>query len=301
MSIKLRHYGRADDYERIGRFLVTSGTPANRDLNWLRSRWDYMHTHPALDRATLSRIGIWEADGEIVAVANHEDRPGTVYCHFAPAHRATLAAATIEYAEQHLRGVDAGGVEYLRVYAHTEDDALNEALMARGFEHDGKSDATATMTLEGPESIPEAPLPAGFSLFSLAEQDDLVKVHRVMWRGFNHAGEPPAEGLIDRALMQSGPHFRHDLTMIVVAPDGNYASLAGHWYEPVNRTAMVEPVATDPTYRRLGLGRAAVLAGLRRCAAEGATKAYVGSEQQFYYAIGFAPGYRYLRWSKSFK
>jgi len=300
MTVKLRHFGRADDYERVGQFLVTSGTPANRDLNWLRSRWDYMHTHPALDRTTLDRIGIWEDDGAIVAVANHEDRLGTVYCHFAPAHRATLAMAAVEYAAQHLRGTDDNGAEYLRIYAHSEDDALNAALMAHGFGRDGKADATAVMPLQGPGSIPDATLPAGFRLLSLADQDDLVKVHRVMWRGFNHTGEPPADGLTDRALMQSGRHFRHDLTMIVVAPDGTYASLAGHWYEPVNQTAMVEPVATDPTYRRLGLGRAAVLAGLRRCAAEGATKAYVGSEQQFYYAIGFVPGYRHLRWSRSF-
>jgi len=100
--------------------------------------------------------------------------------------------------------------------------------------------------------------------------------------------------------MQSGPHFRHDLSIVVKAPNGEYASYAGLWYEPENHTACVEPVATDPDYRRLGLGRAAVLEGIRRCAAEGAEIAFVGSEQPFYSAIGFHPIVRHLRWTKHF-
>jgi predicted N-acetyltransferase YhbS len=39
----------------------------------------------------------------------------------------------------------------------------------------------------------------------------------------------------------------------------------------------------------MGLGRAAVLEGLRRCAKLGAKRAFVGSSQQFYYNIGFRP------------
>jgi predicted N-acetyltransferase YhbS len=51
------------------------------------------------------------------------------------------------------------------------------------------------------------------------------------------------------------------------------------------------PVATDPQYRRMGLGRAAVLEGVRRCAALGARRAYVGSDQAFYQALGFRKVY----------
>lgn len=45
----------------------------------------------------------------------------------------------------------------------------------------------------------------------------------------------------------------------------------------------------DHHYRRMGLGRAAVLEGLRRCATEGATTGYVGSNLPFYLALGFTP------------
>jgi len=55
------------------------------------------------------------------------------------------------------------------------------------------------------------------------------------------------------------------------------------WYTPDIDYAVVEPVATDPDYRRMGLGKAVVLEGVRRCFAEGANTIYVGSGQQFYY------------------
>lgn len=51
----------------------------------------------------------------------------------------------------------------------------------------------------------------------------------------------------------------------------------------------MEPVATDPDYRKLGLGKAAALEGVKRCRDLGAKVAFVGSSQQFYYNIGFRP------------
>ncbi|MCJ7551114.1 MAG: GNAT family N-acetyltransferase, partial [Anaerolineae bacterium] len=149
--------------------------------------------------------------------------------------------------------------------------------------------------------FPAIELPEGFRLKSLADDNDLVKINRVLWRGFNHEGEPPEgdEDLEGRRKMQSGPNFRHDLTIVVEAPDGNFVSFCGMWYENVNRIAYVEPVATDPDYRRMGLGKAAVWEGIRRCGAEGATVAYVGSDQKFYHAIGFRTLHYRNCWTKN--
>jgi len=72
-----------------------------------------------------------------------------------------------------------------------------------------------------------------------------------------------------------------------VAPDGNYVAFAGIWPVPESTACMIEPVATDPDYRKMGLGTAVVLESIRRCAAEGATVAYVGSDQDFYLSMGF--------------
>jgi predicted N-acetyltransferase YhbS len=53
--------------------------------------------------------------------------------------------------------------------------------------------------------------------------------------------------------------------------------------------AYVEPVATDPDYRKMGLAKAAIYEAVLRAAKLGAKEAYVISSQQFYYNIGFRP------------
>ncbi len=101
--------------------------------------------------------------------------------------------------------------------------------------------------------------------------------------------------------MQSAPNFRKDLNVVIVAPDGGFASYCGMWYEPCHRIAYVEPVATDPDYRRLGLGEAAVLEAARRCGRAGATVAYVGTAMPFYLSFGFRPMLRLSVWQRSWR
>jgi hypothetical protein len=53
-------------------------------------------------------------------------------------------------------------------------------------------------------------------------------------------------------------HFRSDLAIVVEAPSGAFASYGGLWFDPTNELCYVEPVTTDPPFRRMGLGTAAV-------------------------------------------
>jgi GNAT superfamily N-acetyltransferase len=96
------------------------------------------------------------------------------------------------------------------------------------------------------------------------------------------------------------PKARRDLKIAVAAPNGDFVDFCGMFYEPTGRFAYVEPVATDPDYRRLGLSKAAVLEGIRRCGVLGATVSYVGSNQPFYRAIGFRKVYDSECWVKRF-
>ena len=84
-------------------------------------------------------------------------------------------------------------------------------------------------------------------------------------------------------------NFDPDLCILVDAPNGDYAAHCGVWCIPDSEYAYVEPVFTLPEYRKLGLGKAAVLEGVNRCGKLGAKQAYVLSSQQFYYNIGFYP------------
>jgi predicted N-acetyltransferase YhbS len=294
METTVRDYKRDADYEKVGRFLVRTYRTAGDHINWLQPRWEYMHYHPLIRRVDLDPIGIWEAAGKIVGVIHPEHRTGTVYVEVDQAYP-HLKRDILEYAEEHL-AAESDGVRSLRVYINDSDNTLRQIAGQMGYE---RTDGHETMSLRSTSGLPRtASLPEGFHLKSLADENNLHKVHRVLWRGFGHGPDPPEDEVEDRRFMQSAPNYRKDLNIVVEAPDGNFVAYCGMWYEPVHRVSYVEPVATDPDFRRLGLGQAAVLEGVRRCGAEGATVAYVGSSMRFYQALGFEQMYRLSLWQR---
>jgi GNAT superfamily N-acetyltransferase len=299
MTITQRPYHYPEDYARISAFLIRHHRPDNRDGNWLEPTWEYMHFHPALNTAALNRIGIWEDSGEIVAAVHFETDLGEAFFQFDPDYR-RLRTAMLDYAEERLwgrRGEDGGN--YLAAFVNDGDAPFTELVRSRGYvRKPAWSRPMSRYTIRDP--FPEITLPEGFRLTSLAEEPDWGKVHQVLWRGFDHGDNPPmtAEALEDRRKMFDTPRARRDLKIIVKAPNGEFAAFCGMFYEDVNRYAYVEPVATDPRYRRMGLGRAAVLEGIRRCGALGAVEAYVGSHQPFYLSFGFEVVHTDVCWVK---
>lgn len=299
MTVTFRTYQSPEDYQRISAFLIANHQPGNRDGNWLEPAWEYMHAHPYFHPQNVDRIGIWEDGGVIVAVAHFETLPGEAFFQFSPGYE-YLRAPMLDYAENALYHPEKDEHGHpLQVFVNDCDKPFIALVNARGYQHIPEGDRPMAI-FAIPESFPEIPLPPGFRLVSLAEEPDWGKVHRVMWRGFNHPGEPdmsPAE-LEDRRKMFDTLTARRDLKIAVAAPDGNFVAFCGMFYQPQGRFGYVEPVATDPDYRRKGLGKAAVLEGIRRCAALGATHAFVGSDQPFYLALGFEVIYVSQCWGK---
>ncbi|MFZ5826201.1 MAG: GNAT family N-acetyltransferase [Bacillota bacterium] len=299
MSIRLRPYDRAKDFAVISNLLTETYPPGDaRFDNWPQPRWEYAHSHPWFDELSTRSMGVWEDEGKIVAVANYENRLGQAFFQVRPGYE-HLKPEMLAYAEARLHAHADDGHAYLRAWINDGDTEFEAIARERGY--------TRREDLEDPYSryliphpFPPISLPPGFQLKSLADENDLYKINRVLYRGFNHPGEPPEddEEIAGRKKMQSGPNFRPDLNIVAVAPDGQFVAYAGLWYVPANRMAYVEPVATDPDFRRLGLGKAAVLEGIRRCAKEGATVAWVGSQQPFYLAMGFEKACAVRAWVK---
>lgn len=284
------------DFPAISDFLYTLYQPDNRDGNWFQPIWEYAYTHAWFDEGSVGRIGIWEDAGAIVGVALYESRLGEAFFQVHPAYE-HLKPAMLDYAEAHLAGTTREGQRYLHAFVNDFDAAFEGVVQQRGYALNPDEHRPMAQFII-PDPFPPIHLPEGFRLKSLAEDNDLVKVDRALHRGFNHPGEPPANGVAGRKKMQTGPHFRQDLTIVVEAPNGDFVAFSGLWFEPVHRFGYVEPVATDPDYRRLGLGTAAVLEGIRRCGLEGAAVAYVGSEQPFYLAMGFKVLFQLRCWRK---
>lgn len=294
MATTVKQYASLEEFIRIGDFLIETYRPWQTP-NWLQARWEYMHFHPNLDLRHLGQVGIWEDDGAVVGVVHYEDQLGDAYFQVHPDY-GHLKAEMLDYAEAQL-AVERAGERYLRLVINEFDAELIRLASERGYRcRQDRPQLVSLLRVDGLVNVPS--LPAGFRLVSLAEENDLTKLNRCLWRGFNHPGEPGGD-LSGRRLMQSTPNFDHSLNVAVVSPRGEYVSYSGIWYDQRNQVAYVEPVATDPDYRRMGLGRAAVLECVRRTAERGANIVQVGSGQAFYQAIGFRPAWATYFWEKT--
>jgi len=85
--------------------------------------------------------------------------------------------------------------------------------------------------------------------------------------------------------------------MIVKAPDGSYASYAGMWLNGENNYSYLEPLATVPKYRKLGLGKALLLHAMKKTKDFGANYCY-GGLFQYYNNLGFENAGMRIRYRK---
>ncbi len=294
MSIHLIKYTSeplfTDDYHKVGDFLRELNKDSLLYPGFPWGRWEWMITHSMLDRSALDRIGIWEDDGRIVALATYESDVGYAYLFVKPGYE-HLKRDMLEYSRDSLSGKNG-----VRVIIDNIDRELQLLAVDMGFTATTEQENTAMIRINDKLTYS---LPDGYHFVSMADGWDYEKYNQVMWRGFNNQGPLPVsdEDIRIRKEMLSSPKILPEIVLAVVAPDGRYVSHCGMWYAKGDTYALVEPVATDPDFRRMGIGRAVVLEAVTRCGRLGAQTALVGSSQQFYYSIGFFPYHTGNFWS----
>lgn len=284
------------EYERVRAFLMRLDS---HNYHW--GRWDWMLTLIASygDEHDLQKVGLWEDNGELVALATYDTNLGGAYLLALPDYE-HLKEEMLLYAQAHLSKDGK-----FRALILDGDVETQNAAARHGYFPTQDKECDSLFPI-GERSFDYA-LPSGFHITSIRETPDYYNYGRALWKGFDHeqngegAFAPTAEEMENYRLVFERPNVNMDLKIAVVAPNGHFVSYCGMWYEPGTQSALVEPVATDPAYRKLGLGRAAVLEGVKRCAALGAKRAFVGSSQQFYYSIGFQPHATSSWWEKKAK
>jgi ribosomal protein S18 acetylase RimI-like enzyme len=148
--------------------------------------------------------------------------------------------------------------------------AAIERLRAHGLEH-APGEPWMRVNHRSLGELEEPSVPAGYRLATMAEYGDFASrsaAHRSAFSPSRFTDEVYA------VVRETWP-YRADLDCVVVAPDGSVAAYALAWLDEVNGLGEFEPVGTHEDHRRLGLGRAVNLFGLRRLREEGATEALV--------------------------
>lgn len=295
MSVQFRNYtkqpGITKDYHKVRDFFIKLGY-----AEFTYTRWDWMTTHGYLDKSAVSKIGIWEDNEDIVGVATFDCQLGQAFCLALPEY-VYLKKEMLLYAKDNLSKNGKFGVKISDTDYDFQDIAAELGFVAT--EH---KESDAIFYLDKTSTAYK--LPEGFHVTSMQETFDLYQYGRVLWKGFNH--ELNGEGEFhftkeeeqERETEMIRPNVDLSLKVAVVGSNGNFVAYCGMWYDPIAGYAVIEPVATDPDYRKMGLGKAAVLEGIRRVGELGAKKILVGSLQQFYYSIGMRPFATATMWKK---
>ena len=295
MSITFRNYtneaGITEDYYKVRSFFIKLGY-----AEFTYVRWEWMTTHSYLDKSSIGKIGLWENNNEVVGLATFDCQLGCAFCLTLPQY-VDLKSDILTYASEILSKDQSFGI----VIAD-RDLFFQEVAAKLGYVATEEKEGDAVFLCD--QTSTEYKLPDGFKITTLQDTFDLYQYRRVLWKGFDHElngegelsfTEKEEQGAKEEMLR---PNVDLSLKVAVVAPDGNFASYCGMWYDPEAGYAVIEPVATDPAYRKMGLGKAAVLEGIRRTKDMGAKIVYVGSSQQFYYSIGMRPFSTATIWRK---
>lgn len=284
-SINIRSYNDEleyyNDFKKVCDFLVRINHTKVITPNYLWARWVWQFG-PYMSMKNLSKIGIFEDNEKIVGIATYESDIGESYFCLDEEYE-YLKPHLIDYAVQYLSSSGE-----IKITLPDGDFGFQQAATERGFIATTQKSSVAQIDTNNIT----VNLPEGYKIISFDDDSfDVDKYYAAIWKGFDNQRE---RNEIEMQSMKKreefdAPHFDRNLRVLVVAPNGDYASHCGMWCIPGSEYAYVEPVFTLPEYRKMGLGKAAVLEGVKRCSKLGAKRAFVLSSQQFYYSIGFYP------------
>ena len=323
MKVNQKPFNYDQDFLQVRDFLSNTYRFYQRSVNWRIERWEYAFHfiapyfsawfNPAPSQEQVEQTirylenltGVWKTtDGEIAGVVNIEHPElahpdfGEFFIQRHPDH-IDLFPEMLDFAEANLRDP---GQNRLFTYISPDDQPLRDLLEERGFiaftddtEEESLMDVAKTSLHDEPS------LPEGFRIQSMADDNDLAKRCKAFGRGFNHPEPDDWPPVIAYEYLQRAPDYRKDQDIVVVAPDGEFASFCLIWHDDPNHLAILEPVGTQPEYRRLGLAREAIFEAIRRVSAKGAKYIIVGSGGGFYEAIGFKPVRSLIRFQKYYQ
>jgi GNAT superfamily N-acetyltransferase len=290
MSVKFKFYDNTvvygNDYDRVRNFLIELDSH-----NYHFGRWDWMFMSLSAEWADpegIEKVGIWEDGHKVVAITTYDTKLGSAFLLTLKGYE-ILKEEMFIFAKANLTKDD-----LFRVLVLDGDQEMQNIVEKANFypTQDKECDAIYPIDLDKIKYD----LPKGFKITSLEENFDVYKYGQALWKGFNHEinEEGPFSFYWEKHSKEyinawKAPNIDMNLKISVMAPNGDFVSHCGMWYDKKSKSALVEPVATEPAYRKMGLGKAAVLEGIKRCGELGAERAFVGSSQQFYYSIGFRP------------
>lgn len=292
-TITKRRYNILVDFSHVYDFLEKTYNFETLNSYLLPQYFEYAHHLLWFDYVRAQRMGLWEDNGEIVGIAAFEMNIGSAHLHTKVGYE-FLLSELLEWAEKEI-SVTEGGKHSLKVWVTSKEPNKKALLKDRGYELEHTSDVTI---FDYEKPFVDRKLPEGFKMIDGTDVD-YTKLATCFWQGFDNQEDAPENNVDSNIKCCLAPHADASLDTIIVAPNGNYACALGMWYDKRNKYAYLEPMATVPQYRRMGLGTIALMEAMKKTKALGATYCFGGPVPQFYPQIGFVTICQRELWQKT--
>jgi len=287
LSVSIRPYAGESDLEAIAHLINICEEVDRLDEGTSISELQEEFDSPSLDKARDLRL--WEdASCKLIAFAQlsvsetGEPIDGWLWFRVHPSARGCNVEATaIAWGEVRMREVvqERGARVKLRSYVRAENADRISVLESCGFIVDRYF---CRMARSLSEPIAEPQLPEGFALRLFPREEDAEAWVEMFNQSFidhwNH--HDLTVELFKHGLAQ--PSYRKDLDLIAVAADGTFAAFCYGEISPEERDrtgrneGWITCLGTRRGFRKIGLGRAMLLAGLHRLKAAGVETAILG-------------------------
>jgi mycothiol synthase len=305
ITLTMRPYGGEKDLEAIASLLNTCAAFDRWD-NWtsvseLRLEID----NPSTDKERDIRL--WQdADGGLIGVGQMSIPPsgdnddGYLWFSVHPESRGgNLEKQIVAWGEQRMREVasERGVRVRLRVaFRDTQTDRI-ALLESCGYASDRYFFRMGRSLVE---PLPKPQFPEGFTLRQLqGEQEIEAWVEMFNQTFIDHWNYHPLT-VEDRKHWFTDPHYKPEFDLVAIAPDGTFAAFCFCYIDPEEndhfgrKHGWVADLGTRRGFRKIGLGRAMLLAGMHQLKAAGMETAKLGVDAdnpngalQLYESVGF--------------
>lgn len=263
--------------------------------NWLIDRWNFCRYVGQIMHGTfdtwLDTIGLWvDENDKIVAIVHSDGEKGRngVFFQFSDIDLPDeLLNEMICYAESNLYSEN-NNEKFINFRVDPQALKLKAKLKTRGYiVNNNWKDSISSMEINDDYKVN---LPEGFRLVD-AFGFSYYQKGLAHGRAFGYyKSNVPDNDVAERAFesMTRAPDYDPNLDLALIDKENEIASFVTVWYDNLNQIGILEPVGTIPKYRKIGLAKNLIYEGVNRIKRKGARKMYVGSEQKFYFAIGFS-------------
>jgi len=295
MNIKKRRYKLLVDFPLINRFLCETYNPITLSGGLIPPYFEFGHSHRRFNYHLTHKFGVWEDGDSIVGFVCYgmypSDWPGQCHLHVRCGYE-QLLPEMLDWAENELCDITENK-KRMGCWITDKEEGKRKMLIERGYVLADSQPCTAYDYSKG---FSEIPLPDGYSMID-GRGVDYIKLDNCFYQSFEGINSPFANA-DHRVHMWNTPNTRLELNTIAVNPQGEYVAALGMWMDEHNEYAYLEPMGVVQKCQGMGIGKAILMAAMKKTHALGAKRCF-GSSGKFYEAIGFEVVAQRELWQKT--